>query len=242
MDNSTPQLDPESGSRFARPQAFRDILIVGCPVVFMGVVGNIVGLSTLGGGAIINLGYVLMIILGGLLLNCQRSSWREIGLGKPKSLLKTLLFGVVAFMAAVLVFVITQNMAVYLVTALGLVPTEIDQSRFNAIEGNLPFVILAIILAWTTIAFGEEMFFRSFLITRMIDFTTIKPGPAVLIAGVIFGVVHFAEGPLGILSNGAFGVLFGWIYLRSGRNVWITIIGHGLINTLRFILLYLGAV
>jgi len=107
-------------------------------------------------------------------------------------------------------------------------------------EGNLPFVILAIILAWTTIAFGEEMFFRSFLITRIIDFTTIKPGPAVLIAGVIFGVVHFAEGPLGILSNGTFGVLFGWIYLRSGRNLWITIIGHGLINTLRFILLYLG--
>ena len=242
MENSTPQFDTQSGGRFARPRAFRDILIVGCPLVILAVVGNVVGLSTLGGGAIINLGYVLMIILGGLLLKCQGSSWRDIGLGKPKSLLKTLLFGVVAFVAAVLVFVITQNIALYLVTALDLVPTDIDQSRFNAIEGNLPFFILVIILAWTTIAFGEELFFRSFLITRMIDFTTIKPRPAVLIAGAIFGVVHFAEGPIGILSNGAIGVLFGWIYLRSGRNLWITIIGHGLINTLRFMLLYLGAV
>ncbi len=241
MGNATRQFDPESGSRFARPQAFRDILIVGCPLVFLAVVGNVVGLGTLAGGAIVNLGYVLMIILGGLLLKCQGSSWRELGLGKPKSLPRTLLFGVAASVAAVLIFVITQSIAVYLVTALGLVPTEIDQSRFNPLEGNLRFLILAIILAWTTIAFGEEMFFRSFLITRMIDFTTIKPGPAILIAGVIFGVIHFAEGPLGILSNGAFGLLFGWIYLRSGRNLWITIVGHGLINTLRFILLHLGA-
>ena len=61
-----------------------------------------------------------------------------------------------------------------------------------------------------------------------------------MISAIIFGVVHFAEGPVGILSNGAFGVLFGWIYVRSGRNLWITIIGHGLINTMRFTLLYFG--
>ena len=241
MNGGTPKFDPESGSRFARPQAIRDILIVGCPVVLLGLVGNVVGLGTLGGIAIINLGYVLMIILGGLLLKCQGSSWREIGLSKPRSLLKTLLLGIVASVAAVFVFVITQIIAVSLVTILGLVPTEIDQSRFNAIQGNLPLFVLAIMLSWTTIAFGEEMFFRSFLITRMIDCTKIKPGAAVLIAGVIFGVVHFAEGPIGILSNGAFGLLFGWIYLRSGRNLWITIIGHGLINSLRFVLLYLDA-
>ena len=38
----------------------------------------------------------------------------------------------------------------------------------------------------------------------------------------------------------AFGGLFGWIYLSSGRNLWITIVGHGLLNTLRFSLLYYG--
>lgn len=78
--------------------------------------------------------------------------------------------------------------------------------------------------------------------TRMTDVTAIGQGWAVLIAGVIFGVVHFAEGPIGILSNGALGILFGWIYIRCSRNLWITIIGHGLINTLRFSLLYAGAV
>ena len=242
MADNEPQFDQESERRFARPKALRDILIVGCPIVVLGVVGNVVGLSTLSGGAIINLGYVLMIILGGLILNRQRSSWRNLGLSRPKSLLKTLLFGFAAFVAALTTFIAAQGIAISLLSVLGLVPTEIDQSRFNALEGNLPLLILMIILAWTTIAFGEEMFYRSFLITRMIDSASIKPGLAVLIAGGIFGVAHFAEGPIGILSNGAFGVLFGWIYLRSGLNLWITIFGHGLINTFRFILLYLGAV
>ena len=183
MADNKPHFDPESESRFARPNAVRDILIVGCPIVLLGVFGNVVGLSTLGGGAIINLGYVLMIVLGGLILNCQRSSWREIGLRRPRSLRKTILFGFAAFVAALTVFVAAQVVAMSLLAILGHVPAEIDQSRFNALEGNLPFFILTIVLSWTTIAFGEEMFYRSFLITRMINSTTIKPGMAVLIAG-----------------------------------------------------------
>ena len=241
MGDRAPQSNLEQESTFSRPRALRDILIVASPVVVLGAVGNVVGLSTLAGGAIVNLGYVLMIIFGGLILKRQGSSWREIGLGKPPSWVKTALFGVGAFVAAVVVFVAMQTIAVGLLTALGLAPSEIDESRFNAIEGNLPLFILMVMLAWTTIAFGEELFYRAFLITRMIDFTSIVQGLAILIAGIIFGVVHFAEGPLGILSNGAFGILFGWIYVRSGRNLWITIIGHGLINTLRFTLLYVGA-
>lgn len=241
MDDRAPQSNLQQGGTFSRPRVLRDILIVGSPVIVLGVVGNVVGLSTLAGGAIVNLGYVLMIILGGLILNRQSSSWREIGLGRPASSLKTALFGIGAFVAAVAVFLAMQTIAVVFLTALGLAPSGIDQSRFNQIEGNLPLFILMVILAWTTIAFGEELFYRAFLITRMIDFTSIGQGLAILIGGIIFGVVHFAEGPVGILSNGAFGVMFGWIYVRSGRNQWITIIGHGLINTLRFTLLYVGA-
>ncbi len=231
----------EQANSLSRPWALRDILIVASPVVVLGTVGNVVGLGTLAGGAIVNLGYVLMIIFGGLILKRQSSNWREIGLGKPPSWVKTALFGVGAFVAAVVVFLVMQTIVVGLLTAMGLALPEIDLSRFSEIEGNLPFFMLLVTLAWTTIAFGEEMFYRAFLISRMIDFTAIGQGLAILIAGIFFGVVHFAEGSLGILSNGAFGILFGWIYVRSGRNLWITIIGHGLINTLRFTLLFVGA-
>ena len=240
MNDKAPQTNLEQENTLSSPRVLRDILIVASPIVVLGAVGNVVGLSTLAGGAIINLGYLLAIIFGGIILKRQGSSWREIGLGKPASWLKTALLGVGAWIGAVVVFVAVQTIAIGLLTALGLAPSEIDQSRFNPIEGNLPLFILMVILAWTTIAFGEELFYRAFLITRLVDYTTIGQGLAILISGIIFGVVHFAEGPVGILSNGAFGILFGWIYVRSGRNLWITIIGHGLINTMRFTLLYFG--
>ena len=241
MDNKLSQSRLEQESARSRPQAIRDILIVGSPIIVMGIVGNVVGLSTLAGGAIINLGYVLMILFGAVILKHQGSNWRQIGLGMPASWLKTALLGVGAFVAAVVVFVAMQGIAIGLLAALGLAPSEIDQSRFNPIEGNLPLFVLMVILAWTTIAFGEELFYRAFLITRMLNYTNIGRGLSILIAGVIFGAVHFAEGPVGILSNGAFGILFGWIFVLSVRNLWITIIAHALINTLRFTLLYLGA-
>ena len=237
----TPQSNVVQESPINRPSALRDILIVGSPVVLLGALGNVVGLGTLAGGAIINLGLVLMIIIGGLILKRQSSSWRDIGLGKPASWLRTALYGVGAFVAAVVIFLVMQTIVVGILIALGVALPEIDQSRFNEMEGNLPFFILLVISSWTTIAFGEELYYRAFLITRMVDFTAVGKWLAILIAGVVFGVIHFAEGPLGILSNGAFGILFGWIYVRSGRNLWITIIGHGLINTLRFTLLYVGA-
>lgn len=209
MNDRPPQSNLEQEYTFSRPHTLRDTLIVATPIVVLGGVGNVVGLSTLAGGAIINLGYVLAIIFGGLIPKHQGSSWREIGLEKPASWLKTALFGVGAWVGAVVVFVAMQMIAVSLLTMLGLAPSEIDQSRFNLIEGNLPLFILMVILAWTTIAFGEELFYRAFLITRLIDHTAIGQRLAIVISGVIFGAVHFAEGSVGILSNGAFGVLFG---------------------------------
>lgn len=206
----------------------------------MGVAGNLVGGSTLAGGAIINTGYLLMILIGAVLLRRQGSSWRRIGLRRPSSWPKTVLLGTAALIGAVVLFVAVQGIAVGVLNALGITPPEVDQSRFNAIQGSLPLFILMVVLAWTTIAFGEELFYRAFVITRMLDFTSIGPLLSILIAGTIFGAVHFAEGPVGVLANGSFGILYGWIFVRSSRNLWITIIGHGQINTLRFALLYSG--
>jgi hypothetical protein len=64
---------------------------------------------------------------------------------------------------------------------------------------------------------------------------------ALLSSSIIFGLVHWVEGPLGIVNTFAMGLLLGAVYLRSGRNLWITIITHGLANSIRFLFLFLGA-
>jgi membrane protease YdiL (CAAX protease family) len=219
----------------------RDVLIVGLPIALLGAAGILVGLDTLAGGITVNLGYVLAIIAGGIILGRQGSSWRQLGLAKPASLWKTALLGTAAWVGALTAFMAMQAIAFVILSKVGVAMPEIDQSRFNPLEGNLPLFILMVILAWTTIAFGEELLYRAFLLSRLIDHAGIGKGLAILIGGSIFGAVHFAEGPVGILSNGAFGILFGWIYVRSSRNLWITIIGHGLINTMRFAIIYAGA-
>lgn len=229
-------------TRFSQPRVLWDILVVASPIVVLGVIGNQVGLSTLLGGAIINLGYVLAILLGGFVLKRQGSSWNEIGLQQPPNWVKTVLLGMGAWLGALVVFILIQNLAVGVMISLGVTPTPIDESRFSSVVGNLPFLILMVTLAWTTIAFGEELFYRAFIISRLMDHARIGKWVSILISGTLFGIVHFAEGPIGILSNGAFGILFAWIYVRSNRNLWITLIAHGLLNTLRFIVLYAGLV
>jgi membrane protease YdiL (CAAX protease family) len=59
---------------------------------------------------------------------------------------------------------------------------------------------------------------------------------------MMFGLAHFAWGWIGMLETTLFGLVMGIAYLRSGRNLWVTIIAHALGNTIKFLLIYSGAV
>jgi membrane protease YdiL (CAAX protease family) len=144
--------------------------------------------------------------------------------------------------AAVVIFVITQILVIGLLTALAQTESRIDESRLNPLQGILALFLLLLILAWTSIAFGEALFYRAFLISRLVDTAGLGHAPTILISALLFGAAHSAEGPVDLFSNGSIGLLFGWIYLRSSRNLWITIVAHGQINTTRFTLLYFGMV
>ena len=220
-----------------------DILLVIAITIGLGILGTRIGLTTMLGGGIVNLGYVAGVLAAGYLLKLRGSGWREIGLAKPKSWSRTVLLAIAAMIGAIFMTLFSTELALNLMGEGALPP---DISRFNVLVGNFPMLLLLLTLAWTTIAFGEEMIYRAFLISRLGEvFNNSKFGwnLAALINGVIFGLVHFAEGPVGMISNGAFGLLFGFIYLWTGRkNLWITIIAHGLLNTIRFVMVYTGSV
>jgi membrane protease YdiL (CAAX protease family) len=231
-------------ARRDRLTALTDMLLISIPIVLLALLSTFLGSDDgILRGALINLGYALAIITGWFLLKRRDSSWWDIGLARPVSWPRTILLGIAAMVGAGFVWLLTQNIA-----AIFLSPqlATIDQSRFNPIQGNLPLFLLLVLLAWTTIAFGEEMVYRAFFTTRLIEiFPFGKFGNALAAFGssLLFGLAHYPdEGAIGILSNGAFGLLFAWIYLRSGRNLWITIIAHALLNTIRFTLLFTGAV
>ncbi len=231
-----------SGSLYLkRLRSLLEILVAFLPILVLGIIGTRIGTDTLLGGMIVTLGYVLSILVASLVLKLRGSSWRQIGLDRPKSWKRTVLLGIGTLLA---LFFISTALQVIAINLPGAGTPPIDQSRFNPLEGNLVIFLLSVVLAWTTIAFGEEMFYRAFLITQLGDvFPGSKIGTvlALVVSSLIFGLVHWVEGPLGVANTFFMGLILGAIYLRSGRNLWVTIIAHGLANTIRFFFLFIGA-
>jgi len=228
---------PHSRKRF---KALLEMLVAFLPIIVLGTIGTILGGGTLLGGMLINLGYVLSILVVAILLKRQGSSWLDIGLARPKSWLRTVLLGFGAAIVVIVMMLVVSNIALNLP---GAEVAEADMSRFNPLEGNLPLLLTSVLLAWTAVAFGEEMMYRAFLINQLgvlFQSERLRWVLSLIFSSVIFGIVHFYQGPLGILNTFIIGLLFGVIYLRSGRNLWVTIIAHGLVNTLAFVLVFYG--
>ncbi|NIJ72303.1 hypothetical protein FHR66_001483 [Xanthomonas sp. F4] len=118
-----------------------------------------------------------------------------------------------------------------------------DYSAYGALKGNVQATTHLIGAAWLSAALGEELVFRAFLMHQLDALLgRIRGGRwiAALAGGVVFGLMHAAQGASGILLTGVVGLLFGYAYLRSRRNLWAMILAHGLIDTWGVITLYLG--
>ena len=101
------------------------------------------------------------------------------------------------------------------------------------------------IFAGFTVAFGEEMLVRGFMMNRLAQLfgsTRAAWATALVISAVIFGLMHVYQGTMGVLLTGAVGLVFGAAYLIVRRNLWVTIIAHGVIDTLAFVAFYFGMV
>jgi len=223
-----------------------DILTVLIPLLVIAFAGVILGGSASGGQSLIgaltiNFAYLAAILIGGWVLRRRGSGWTKIGLGRPNSWGKTILLALGAMVVNAVIINAVQ------VVALNLPGAQVapeDLTRFNPLVGNVSWLLFSFLAAWTTTAFGEEMFFRAFLITKLQEvFASSKFANALAVgmSAVLFGAAHFAEGPLGMFMMGSFGLVQALIYLRTRKNLWVTIIAHAVLNTVRYVLIFYGA-
>lgn len=191
----------------------------------------------------------LIGLLGILTLYLHRIgfSWRDFGLTRLPDLKARLLI----LPQALLVF---GGFAIAISSVLGLgqalgwtfmseVPEGVME-RWGAVEGNLPLYLMWLGIIWTSAAFGEEMFFRGYLVTRFthgFSGTRLAPILAIVFAAAFFGFGHmYYQGLRGFITTGAIALVFGASFLLFKRNLWPIILVHGVIDTLTFTALFLG--
>lgn len=116
----------------------------------------------------------------------------------------------------------------------------IDASRFvNLVEGNIVMYAWYLIpVAWGSAAIGEELLCRGFLLHRLEGLSA--TWVAVVLQAVIFAAAHFYQGITGVLAVFVLALVFGAVYIRSGRNLLPVILAHGLIDTFAMTAIYLG--
>ncbi len=179
-----------------------------------------------------------LLLFGWLSLRVRKLSWRDVGLERFRNWKTTIALGIVAgvLLECFELFVSQPLLVKFL-------HKQPDLEVFHNLNGNLEMTLIFIALAWTLAAFGEEMVYRGYLMNRVADlFNRTRPAwiISLIVVHVGFGLAHAYQGWTGIIDEGLMGLLLGIIYLRTGRNLSVPIIAHGIGDTIDFLLIFLG--
>lgn len=219
------------------------LLLTLAPLILLGALGEWLGDWTASGVVFIYIGYVLCLVVATAVLKRRGSGWQKIGLARPDSWLKTALLAVGTVIAYIIVFNFILPALLQLLPLPAIAPA--DKSSQNALFQNLPLLIMSLIAAWTIIAFGEEMLFRAFLMDSLaliFENSRAKWMLSLIGSSLLFGLAHFSWGVTGVIETTIMGLLLGTVFLRTGRNLWVTVIAHALLNSMVFTLIYSGMV
>ena len=113
----------------------------------------------------------------------------------------------------------------------------------NEIAGNVKMALFALLLVWTFAAFGEEIAYRGYLLTRAAEIggrSTMAYWLGIVLVSILFGYGHYYKGPSGIVDSGIAGLILGAAYMLAGRNLWACIFTHGFIDTFAVIDAFFG--
>lgn len=164
--------------------------------------------------------------------------WTDYGIGRPDRWGRTLVRALLTVGAVFL----TSALVIEPLRSLLQLPTA-DLGVLDPFRGDLRAFVALLAAAWTTAALGEELLFRGFLLNELAELAGgggAGWSAAAVLTSVLFGVGHFYQGPGGMLSTGVVGLVLAAAYLLSGRNLWVPVLGHGLLDTVSLTALFLG--
>jgi membrane protease YdiL (CAAX protease family) len=179
-----------------------------------------------------------LVLFGWISLRVRKLRWRDVGMSWFRNWKATLGWGIAAGLALEgFELFVSQPILVRLLRK------QPDLEDFRPLARNLKVTLIFIALAWVLAAFGEEMVYRGYLMNRVADlFNRTRRAWILSLILVHFGfaLAHAYQGWTGIIDEGLMGILLGVIYLRTGRNLAVPIVAHGISDSIDMVLFFLG--
>lgn len=210
--------------------------------VFIGLTKPLVGDNPILKQAAVWIANILMLIIVWTGLKLRGESWKDFGLGF-KSItwsegLKMFLLSLLVFVLAVAGFIIGS---IIMANITG-IPESANMSGYDYLKDNIGMLLLTLGGVYIVSSFGEEVIYRAFLINRISEFgqeTKKATIIAVILSSIIFGLVHYEWGPMGIVQTGFMGLALGICYIKLKRRLWILILAHAYMDTILMLQMYM---
>ncbi|HEY8228752.1 MAG TPA: CPBP family intramembrane glutamic endopeptidase [Pyrinomonadaceae bacterium] len=180
----------------------------------------------------------ILVVLGLVSVRLRDGGFSALGFRRPASWARIVIIAV----AAATVRIVLAEFVIDPVTA-RFWPAAKAPAGTEEIAGNIAHVLIALLIVWSFAAFGEEIAYRGYLLTRAADIgsrSTVAYWVGMIVVSVLFGYGHYYKGPSGKVDSGVAGFILGSAYLLSGRNLWTCILAHGFIDTFGVTAVYLG--
>ena len=174
-----------------------------------------------------------LLALGWLSLRLRGCRWRDVGFAAPPRWTRAITIGV---LLGIGMEIVSTFVTVPFFTRLTGQPPELSEFRF--VVGNLRALVLMLLANWILAAFGEELAYRGYVMSRIADAARGNWIVALVAGSLYFGWGHEAQDITGVIQESLAGLVLGIAYLASRRNLTIPIVAHGTANTVAFVLIY----
>ncbi len=187
---------------------------------------------------------ILMILYIWAGLKLRGESWKDFGLTFKhlswKQGLKTIMLSLLVALLGAAGFLFGS---VVMANITG-IPEAADMTGYNYLKDNFPMLLLTLGGVYLSSSFGEEVIYRAFLINRISEIGKKSKSAtiaAVILSSIIFGLIHYQWGPMGMVQTGFMGLAMGICYIWLRKRLWILILAHAYLDTILLVQLYLAS-
>ena len=181
----------------------------------------------------------ILFVLGWISLRWRNGGWKYAGLSRPQSWWKTV---ALAIIAAAILLLGSELVVEPVAHRIWPEPEHVSDVIQSGASGWRQ-ALVSLLIVWTFASFGEELSYRGYLLTRAADAfgkSNLAYWAAMIVVSLLFGFGHYYKGPSGVLDSTYSGFVLGGVLLLTGRNLWTSILAHGIADTVAVFAVFMG--